>query len=420
MFADTPPDLAQDLFRRWAKIQSGIRWLDARALLLVTPVNLYYTTGKIFSGCVWLPLSGTPRIFVRRPQTLTGANVHPIRNYEEVPRILTELGESIGRLALESEELIYGTIMRLANLREKKPPVENAPPAPDAAPAGEAAPPAEPARKRPPIDGSGLLRKSRCAKTPYELALMREGGARHAAVVAEFPKLFTPGMTDHAFALECEAAVRRAGSLGLFRIFGAGMEAFMGTVLAGDNACAPSPYDFALGGAGLDPSLPVGQSGVELKPGMTVLADIAYNHRGYLTDCSRAYSIGNPTLDTLRAHQCCVDILNTVAEYARPGAYCAELHQMALDMAMASGYADNFMGLSQKAQFVGHGTGLYINEWPVIGVKSLSSLEAGNVIALEPKIVLPGVGAVGVEDTFIITKNGAENITPCRQDLVVL
>ena len=48
----------------------------------------------------------------------------------------------------------------------------------------------------------------------------------------------------------------------------------MGSVLAGDNAATPSPYDFALGGKGLDPSLPGGMNGTLLKEGYSVMVDI--------------------------------------------------------------------------------------------------------------------------------------------------
>ncbi len=51
----------------------------------------------------------------------------------------------------------------------------------------------------------------------------------------------------------------------------------MGSVLAGDNAATPSPYDFALGGKGLDPSLPGGMNGTLLKEGYSVMVDIGGN-----------------------------------------------------------------------------------------------------------------------------------------------
>ena len=103
-----------------------------------------------------------------------------------------------------------------------------------------------------------------------------------------------------------------------------------------------------------------------------------------------------------------------------PGARCEDLYALALKMAEAAGLADCFMGLAQKAKFIGHGTGLVINEQPVIGARSKEILEAGMCIALEPKFVIPGTGAVGVEDTFLVTPEGMRNLTPCAPGLVTL
>lgn len=194
----------------------------------------------------------------------------------------------------------------------------------------------------------------------------------------------------------------------------------MGTVLAGDNGGAVSPYDFALGGAGLHPSLPVGQSGVVLREGMSVMVDIAGNFYGYLTDCSRVFSVGRLAQRALDAHQVSINIQHAVAAAGRPGVRCEDLYALALKLAGEAGLAECFMGLEQKAKFIGHGTGLVINEQPVLGARSKDVLEEGMCIALEPKFVIPGTGAVGVEDTYVVTAAGMENLTACDPSVVCL
>lgn len=47
-------------------------------------------------------------------------------------------------------------------------------------------------------------------------------------------------------------------------------------------------------------------------------------------------------------------------------------------------------------------------------------LEAGMVLAVEPKFVIPGTGAVGLENTYIVTPAGLENITPAPEDIETL
>ncbi len=393
MFTRYAPELVDDLKLRWTRLQQGVRATGADALLVGSNVNLLYLSGRIFMGYVYLPAEGAPWFFVRRPCGLAGANVVEIRKPEQIPEFLRDAGlPPPARLLLEGDDLTFSDWTRCAALVK-----------------GAAA-----------ENGSGLLRQCRAVKTPYEIQVMKKTGSRHAAVVAQFASVYEPGMTDQAWAVAMFHLMLKAGSLGLFRIAGGSMEGFMGTVLAGDNGGAASPYDFALGGAGLHPSLPVGQSGIVLKEGMAVMVDIAGNFYGYLTDCTRTFAIGHLAPKAVAAHQLSIDIQQAVAAAGVPGARCEDLYTLALKMADEAGLADCFMGLAQKAKFIGHGTGLVINEQPVLGARSKETLEAGMCVALEPKFVIPGTGAVGVEDTFLVTSEGMRNLTPCASELVAL
>lgn len=393
MFTGYAPELTEDLKLRWARLQARVRESGADALLVGTNVNLLYLTGRVFMGQCYLPSEGAPWFFVRRPCGLKGPNVREIRKPEQVAEILAAEGVKPARtLLLEGDDLAHSEWARLGAVF----------PGSDVA------------------NGSGLLRLARAAKTPYEVRVMKKTGSRHADVVMRFASVYTPGMTDQAWAIEMYRLMLQAGGLGLFRIAGGSMEGFMGTILAGENGGAVSPYDFALGGSGLHPSLPVGQSGVVLKEGMAVMVDIAGNFYGYLTDCTRTFGVGRLTPEAYRAHQVSVDIQRAVAAAGKPGARCEELYALALDMAEKAGLAQHFMGGAQKAKFIGHGVGLVINEQPVLGARSKDVLEAGMCIALEPKFVIPGAGAVGVEDTFLVTAGGMENLTACDPSIQTL
>jgi Xaa-Pro aminopeptidase len=150
------------------------------------------------------------------------------------------------------------------------------------------------------------------------------------------------------------------------------------------------------------------------------MVDIAGNFYGYLTDCTRTFAVGTLAPKAVEAHQVSIRIRDAVAAAGKPGVRCEELYALALKMAEEAGLADCFMGGAQKAKFIGHGTGLVINEQPVLGARSKDVLEAQMCIALEPKFVIPGTGAVGVEDTFLVTSSGMENLTPCDSALVTL
>ena len=76
----------------------------------------------------------------------------------------------------------------------------------------------------------------------------------------------------------------------------------------------------------------------------------------------------------------------------------------------ANGLCEHFMGMMRQVPFVGHGIGLEVDELPVIGPGSEMVLTAGMVVAIEPKFIFPD-GPVGLENTFVVEKNGLENLT---------
>ena len=90
-------------------------------------------------------------------------------------------------------------------------------------------------------------------------------------------------------------------------------------------------------------------------------------------------------------------------------------------MAGKAGLGDNFMGHGEgKVAFVGHGLGLEINEWPILGRGYRKPLQAGNVFAFEPKFIFPGEGAVGIELDYVVREKGVERITSFPKELIVL
>ncbi|MDD2598609.1 MAG: Xaa-Pro peptidase family protein [Kiritimatiellae bacterium] len=383
--------MSKDLGLRCGGVQRRMREEELDAVLISTNLNNLYLAGGVFAGFTYLQAEGEPLFFPRREGGVCGERVHAIRKPEQIPGVLRELGVSAPKcLGLEAGAITHSTWLRLSTLF----------------PGAELR------------DCTGLLGAARAVKTPYEIALMKKTGSRHAMVIGQFPSVYEPGMTDQAWMIEMIRLMLQAGSLGIFRVAGESMEAFMGTLLAGDNGGAVSPYDFALGGTGLHPSYPVGQCGVKLQKGMTVMADIAANFYGYLTDCSRIFSIGRIAQRASDAHQLSIEIHAALAAAGVPGASCEALYQQALRMAAAGGFADCLMGGAQKARFIGHGTGLVINEQPVLGARSTAVLQEGMCIALEPKFFIPGTGAVGPEDTYLVTSQGLRSLTPCPQDIV--
>lgn len=373
---------------RWIMAQQGVD-----AALITCNVNLLYTYGCVVSGYLYLPLNAPARLFVKRPNTIAGEHVFAIRKPEQILDLLKENDLPLPtKLMLEGDELPYTEYNRLAALF----------------PEAEV------------VNGTPIIRQARSIKTPMEIEMLRRSGIAHAKAYNQIPSVYRPGMTDREFSIEIERLMRLEGSLGIFRVFGQSMEIFMGSVLSGDNASTPSPYDFALGGEGFDPALPGGANGSLLEAGHSVMVDLGGNFNGYMGDMSRVFSIGKLSDKAYAAHQVCLEIQEKVASMAKPGAVCEDLYNTAIDMAAKAGFAENFMGIGQQARFIGHGIGLEINEAPVLAPRVKQELEPGMTFALEPKIVLPGVGPVGIENSWVVTAEGVEKLTICNEEIIEL
>lgn len=386
-------ELISDFQLKWDRIQQAMKQINADGCLLTVDVNLYYTTGHIYSGYFYLPVEGAPWFFIKRPNGLSGNQVEYIRKPEQMPELFAAHGLKMpGKLLLEADELTYNDYVRLQNIFNPKE-IANA---------------------------TTLIRTLREIKTPWEISQFRISAKQHAKTYAEIPECFRLGMTDLEFQYEIEKRMRKNGSIGLFRAFGANMDIFMGSILAGENAETPSPFDFALGGGGIDASCPLGANGTLLKEGTAIMVDMAGNYTSYMTDMTRVFAVGRLTDLAYRAHETSRFIQSEIENIARPGTACAELYNIAEKIAGDEGLLPYFMGTKQQAKFVGHGIGIQINELPVLTPRSKEVLAPNMVFALEPKFVIPGVGAVGIENSFLVTENCIEKLTLFKEEIIHL
>jgi Xaa-Pro aminopeptidase len=385
--------LTKDLETRRCNLQKAMQAMDVEGCVLTTTVNVFYMTGIVYNGYYYLPAEGNPVHFVKRPEGISFSNTVYIRKPEQIADELKDYSLPLPKtILLETDGISFSECVRLLNtfgLSEAS-------------------------------NASILMRKIRSVKTEFELEQTRLCARKHEAVYRLIPSVYKPGMTDVEFQIEIERLMRLHGSLGLFRSYGENMDIYMGSLLAGENAATPSPFDFALGGAGTSPVLPLGASGEKIKQGNTIMVDMAGNYTPWMTDMTRVFSAGKTLGLAYRAHQVSIDINNRIMDVAKPGAGCAGLYNLAMEIVVKNKLEPYFMGTKQQAKFVGHGVGLEINEPPVLTPRSKELLEPNTVFALEPKFVIPGVGAVGIENTYTVTETGVEKLTVLEEEIIEL
>lgn len=387
-----------ELKQRLGRVKEAISAAGADSALLTDNATIIYLTGRVFTGYIYLHTADErPLYIVRRPHDLSGERMVKMQRFDQ---LLGELKGSAGvtapkSLGLELGCMPYATASRI---------IDGVAPVPV-------------------VNISPAIRTARSVKTAMEIKLMKESGLRQARVYQRLPHFYHSGMTDIELQIEAERLARLDGCLGIFRVNGHDMEIFMGNTLTGENADTPTPYDFALGGAGLNPSIPVGADGSVIMPHQSVMVDLNGNYTGYMTDMTRCYSVGAGDMaqKAKDAHRLSIDIVESLSDMARPGTEAKTLYEHALKMVEQAGMTDYFMGHHSHAGFAGHGVGIEINEGPVLAPRSKDILAAGNTIALEPKFVIPGTGAVGIEDTIVVNAEGpAECITVGQREIINL
>lgn len=367
------------------KLQKNLKESGVDAILIGGNTNIYYTTGRFFRGYVFVPTEGKATYFIIKPTVFDKEDyLEYIRKPEQIPDIILNSDKNQPRnVGLEFDDLSYSDIIRLSKIF----------------PDSEIS------------NGSSILRKTRMIKTDWEISQIAEDGIHHSNVYSKVKECYKPGMSDLDLQIEIEHKLRLEGSLGVSRVSGNLMEINMGSVISGDNADNPGPYEFTMSGSGIDTSLPVGADNSTLLKGNTVMIDMNGAFNGYQSDMTRVWSLGLPSPLAMKAHNCSIKILRELEKLGVPGIPVSALYSKAIEIVENEGLQKYFMGHKSQVSFIGHGVGIELNESPVVNAKSKDILQLNMTIALEPKFVIPHIGAVGVENTYQVTDIGLKNLT---------
>lgn len=121
------------------------------------------------------------------------------------------------------------------------------------------------------------------------------------------------------------------------------------------------------------------------------------------------------------AYGVALEIRDEMEKMAKPGVPCSQLYYLSSQIAKKRGLKDTFIGTRKnQAPFVGHGIGLEIDELPLLAMGFFHPLEKGMVFAFEPKFIFPGIGAIALEDDYVVTDDGVEKLTCADDNIIVI
>jgi len=381
---------SSELEARLTRMQAALAEDGIDCAIIVQSTDLFYLAGTAQQSHLLVPARGEPLLLVRRDPVRARAEsplarLESFTSLRDLPGSLARLGiPATARLGLELDVLPVLNFRRYERLL----------------PEAEL------------VDCGAALRALRAVKSPWEVERLREAGLRAEAALAAAAAALAPGITEAQLASVIISALVRDGHPGLLRMRGLNQEMPLAHVLAGPDAGIASGADTPFGGHGQNAAFPQGASDRPIQRSEAVVIDVGASVEGYTVDQTRTLSIGPLPADLQAAYETCRNIHHELASAARPGVACARVYELAVRRAAEAGYEDAFMGTApMQVSFVGHGIGLEVDELPILGRAMEAPLVAGNVIAVEPKIRIPGRGAVGIEDTCVVTADGLEALT---------
>lgn len=229
-------------------------------------------------------------------------------------------------------------------------------------------------------DLGDILRSLRRSKLPDEVDLMRscmratEAGHRRGFEVVR------PGVTDLDVYREVQsAAIAAAGRPGI--VYGD---------FRANNGKGPKA-----GG------LPIGR---KLEDGDLYILDYTVILDGYRSDFTNVIAVGEPSAEQRRLFDACAAALRHGETVLKVGVKAAEVYREVSSVIEKAGFG-------RLGHHAGHGLGLGHPEAPILVPESTDTLQAGDVITLEPGAYIEGIGGVRVEHNFLITPTGCERLS---------
>jgi len=358
-------------------------------------INLYYFTGTIQDGVLLIPRNEDAVFWVKRSheravKESAFPDIRPMGSFRDAAR---EMAVHTDRIHMETEVVPLALAERF--------------------------------RKHFPFSSVLAMDQQaawiRSVKSSYERGLLERAGNIHRIVLEEeVPEILREGMSEAEFGTAVYSVMVERGHQGIVRFGRFNTEIEVGQIAFGEGSLHPTCFDGPGGCDGVCPGAPVlGSHTRRLNSGDLVFIDNSCGMEGYQTDKTMNYMFGRPIPEeAIEIHRRCVAIMEEMAALLKPGVVPSAIYATVIE-GLEPDFLQNFMGFGERhANFLGHGVGLVLDEVPVIARGFNDPLQDGMVIALEPKKGVPGVGLVGIENTYFVTPGGGRSITGSNPGLI--
>ncbi len=378
-----------EIHRRISALQSQMGEMDGA--LLFHAVDMCYFSGTAQDGLVYVPRDGDPLVMIKRSRERAAEEspleVRPLRNMRNLK---SDLGIPKGAvMGLEMDVLPCSFYFKIDKALDD-------------------------ARF---VDVAERIKHIRSVKSDFELGLIKESARILEAGFSSVPDFLKEGMREVDLISRLEMVMRSMGHQGSLRFRRFNSIVPLGHVMSGPAAACPSFLASPTGGKGTSLIFPQGASFSRIKRNEPVFVDMVGIYNGYIADATRIFSLGKIEPELEEAYIAACQIEEGLAREMSAGKTGRELYQLSEAAGANLGYKDYLGGPpGGKCGFVGHGVGLELDEYPVIGPLD-HELQSNMTIAIEPKIIYPDKGVLGIEDTFLTSSGAAESLTHMPREI---
>lgn len=384
--------------RRLKGFQAILAQQEIDGALLVQRADTLYFTGTAQNLHLYIPQTGKPLLLVYRNMERVLAEspweAFPLTGMSKLPELISEHGHPLPQvMGLEYDVLPVANYLRYEKIFSQT-------------------------RL---VDISYPLRLFRAVKSAEEIARLEANGRVYAQLLEYASTVLRPGMTEIELEGLLEAKARMLGHETMLRTRAFGFEFHFGGVVAGPQGAISGYFDGPVTGLGASYAHPLGPSHTPIQAGDMVMMDLVIAQEGYQVDATRMLVIGEPSQKMAAAYEFSCEIQERARLALIPGRKTGDVYAELVDwVEKETPYAGNFMGYGQnRVRFIGHGVGLELDELPTISKGAQEILAPGMTIAVEPKFIFPGEGAVGIEDTLVIAgEKGARFLTHAPKSIL--
>ena len=168
--------------------------------------------------------------------------------------------------------------------------------------------------------------------------------------------------------------------------------------------------------SGLRGSMPHGTATQKpIEAGDFVTMDFGAKYQGYCSDITRTVVVGKASERQREVYAAVLETQKNVLDAIAPGKSGRKIDALARENLKRYDLARYF------GHGLGHSLGLEIHEEPRLSrYSTCESLVPGMLVTDEPGVYLPDWGGLRIEDTVLVTKDGAEPLTKCSKELIEL